>query len=259
MTLSSHRKRDDPFHFSSDQVIELKSGWEDDFAVKSSKLTLKGWRKSKPSTPKGSSTRSRSRATEDSFLSPVSNFGSPLGLSLGYNTPILPPPPIHKSSTKKPDLHVDPNIIYEARPSLSSRSSSTEPLVYNRHTHTTSKASAITAVLEENWPSPPVSSPTPPPTGNSFITGSVDANCASSPLEEKRERTYARSSPRMSRPFEGYTVLPASPQSPPGLTAQAVTRRPSLKTFQSNLSGKNQFGKEQEDALIHMTVVHEIV
>lgn len=39
------------------------------------------------------------------------------------------PLPIHKSFTRKPKAHVNPNIDYEARPSVSSRFSSTRPLV----------------------------------------------------------------------------------------------------------------------------------
>ncbi|KAF7759669.1 hypothetical protein Agabi119p4_11364 [Agaricus bisporus var. burnettii] len=251
---TSHRKSDNPFHFSPDQAMELKSGWDDDFKVKSSRLTLKGWRKNKSSSPKSTRTRSSSSATEDSFLSPSSQFGLPLGHSLGYNTPILPPP-IHKSSTKKPENYVDHNIIHEARPSLCSHSSSKELLSHQHHMQTASKASDITAVLGATWPSPPMAAPSPSPTRDRYISGPFDVispTRASSPALSQ----CSQSSSHISRPFGEYSARPVS-QSPPGLRSKAVNRRPSLKNFQSNMKGRNQSGKGQEDASIRMTVVHE--
>lgn len=260
-------------------TLELRSGWDDDLDVKSTRLSPKGWKKSKSSPLSSPSPSPSSRTAEESFMkSTMPSLGSPLGNSLGYNAPVLPPP-IHIAS-RKPEPYMDNSIIYEARPSPVSPSSvspfsPTRPLIPKNHRlNAESKGSNIAAVLQEHWPSPPTAtlSPVPSPipsTVSLSIPETIDdisPTRASSPalsIDERRQPcSYfpCSSPPYMARPFEGSSIRSFSP--PPEhapLVKKQASRRPSMRSIRSTLS-RERCGYGQPDLdVIHMTVVHETV
>ncbi|KAF9447643.1 STE3-domain-containing protein [Macrolepiota fuliginosa MF-IS2] len=280
--ITSRRRKDDIDFFPSSSLsrptrpvtLELKSGWDDDLNIKSSsRLSPKSWKMGRPppASPSPSSRSNRDAAEETFMKSTLSYLGSPLGNSLGYNAPVLPPP-IYK---KKSKTYVDSSVVSGSYLPVTSPTSPTRPLLPKQsRSRAESKASNITTVLQELWPAPPVSIPSPVPsafsaTFESSIEGEISPTRASSPalsIDERRQAcSYfpSASPPRMNHdpPFGG-SVRSLSP--PPGQesvsSGSSRTRRPSIKSLRNALSGEKLGHKRTgSNEVIHMTVVQETV
>lgn len=246
-------------------TLELKSGWDDDFAVKPSK-SPRSWKKAKPSPPASPSPSPSCGTSEDAFMrSTLPYLGAPMGDPMGFNSPILPPPRAYKSSEKKAKPYLDTRA-FTGYQSVVSPTTPTRPLLPKTHrAQNESKGSNIAGMLEANWPSPPPLTPfaLPSPISPSS-TEMISPTRASTPDIVNDDRRQAcsyfptSSPPRVNRPFEGSSIRSLSP--PPGSllkTKKSVSRCPSLRSLGSGLKAIHE--RTDSNDVIHMTVVHETV
>jgi hypothetical protein len=196
----------------------------------------------------------------------MSYLSSTMGNPLGYNTPVVPPPPVYQKARKNNRSYTDYDVTQDEYLSPTSPSSSTRPLsVQKKHRVTGSTASNIISVLQEAWP---IHSPIPSDMTVATLEEEdemVSPTRASSPalsIDERRQPCsyVASSSPHASHPFDTACGRPSSPTPPPALALtrsikRSLTRRPSLSSIRSIL-GKERAPHAGND-VIHMTVVQE--
>lgn len=255
-------------------TLELKSGWDDDLDVKSpglSRLSPMGWKKGRVSPPTSPSPSPSSKTVDDFMATSMPYLSPTMVNTLGYSTPVVPPPPVYQSAWKKPRKTCsssDYDASHETRLLPTSPGPSTRPLdVKKKHRPAESRGSNIFTVLQEQWPAPPNAIPSPIP--SDMTTASADEadvispTRASSPalsIDERRQPcSYMASS---SRPFDSAFIPSSSPapEPTPRSIKRSLTRRPSLSSIRS-LLGKERAGHGAPGSsdVIHMTVVQETV
>ncbi|KAJ3567267.1 hypothetical protein NP233_g6478 [Leucocoprinus birnbaumii] len=247
-------------------TLELKSGWDDDLDFKSSgglsRLSPMGWKKGRASPPTSPSPSPSTRTVDDFVTNSMPYLSQTMTNPMGFSTPVVPPPPVYQSSWKKSAKAYAPkyDLDYEAGLSPNDApSSSTKPLdIKKKHRPAESRGSnIITAMLQEQWPSPPSAIPSPIPCDMTPILDEAEDEISPTRASSPASRSTRDASP------DALVTSPSpspAPSPAPRTVKRSLTRRPSLSSIRSFL-GKDKpgHGASASNDVIHMTVVQETV